>query len=67
MRAKALQDMQEASPPEAPQSWLTRIEKLLKEDKKKEALEEWNKFRKAYPEYSVRKELADQIDALKKQ
>jgi hypothetical protein len=49
-----------------PKTWLTRIDKLLKADSKKEALDEWTKFRQAYPTYPVAKELTDRIDTLKK-
>jgi hypothetical protein len=49
-----------------PKAWLARIDKLLKTDSTKEALDEWTKFRRAYPDYPVAKELADRIDALKK-
>jgi hypothetical protein len=51
--------------PEKPKAWLTQIEKMLKADKRKQALEEWTKFRKEYPDYPVPKPLLDQITELK--
>ncbi len=61
-----------AAPPQAagamaaPKDWLQTIDKLLKADRNKEALEEWKKFRLAYPDYTVNKSLQNQIDALQK-
>jgi hypothetical protein len=57
------------SPTEAqrdPQVWLLQIERALKAEQSKEALDEWTKFRRAYPDYVVPKELAERIDALTK-
>lgn len=51
---------------EKAKAWLARIEKLIKADKRKETLEEWTKFRKAYPDYPVPKPLLDQITELQK-
>lgn len=51
--------------PDAP-DWLTKIEKLLKEKQNREALEEWRKFRAAYPDFVVDKSLQKKIDALQK-
>ncbi len=51
--------------PDAP-DWLTKIEKLLKEKQHQEALEEWRKFRTAYPNFVVNKSLQKKIDALQK-
>ncbi|MBI1890499.1 MAG: hypothetical protein HYS18_07635 [Burkholderiales bacterium] len=66
-RAYNMQGAQDANTmPEPPQAWLARIEKLMKDERKKEALEEWAKFRKAYPDYQVRKEFSEQMEALKK-
>jgi hypothetical protein len=55
-----------AAPTEDPQAWLTRIDKLLKAESNKEALEEWTKFRRMYPNYPVAKELENRLDTLKK-
>ncbi|CAN5161630.1 hypothetical protein BH11PSE11_BH11PSE11_17670 [soil metagenome] len=52
--------------PEKAASWLIRIEKLLKDDKRKEALEEWKKFRKAYPDYQVATPLRTQMSEMEK-
>jgi hypothetical protein len=56
----------EPASPENARSWILQIEKLLKADKRKEVLDEWTRFRLAYPDYPVRKSLLKQIDALKK-
>lgn len=52
--------------PENARAWLLQIEKLLKADKRKEALDEWSRFRQAYPDYPVRQSVIKQIDVLKK-
>lgn len=44
--------------------WLLRIEKWLKEGKQKAALDEWQKFRLAYPDYAVSAATLKQIEAL---
>ncbi|MDC8759568.1 hypothetical protein [Janthinobacterium fluminis] len=54
----------EEAAPEAPQTWLLKIERLLKAGMQKDALDEWRAFRLAYPDYAVPKELSERIDAL---
>ncbi len=49
-----------------PQAWLLQIDRALKADKPRDALDEWTKFRRAYPDYAVPKELTERLDALKK-
>ncbi|MFZ6741996.1 hypothetical protein ACO0LC_02105 [Undibacterium sp. JH2W] len=46
--------------------WVQKIEQLLKNQRNKEALEEWRKFRVSYPDFVVDKTLQKQIDALQK-
>lgn len=43
------------------------IEELLKADLRQDALAEWEKFRKAYPQYPVPEKLEARIKALQKQ
>jgi hypothetical protein len=51
---------------EKQKAWLARIEEMIKTDsRKEEALAEWAKFEKAYPDYSVPEKLKAQIKALK--
>ncbi|MFZ6768025.1 hypothetical protein ACO0LM_13270 [Undibacterium sp. Di26W] len=45
---------------------LAKIDKLIKAKQNKEALEEWNRFRIAYPDYVVDKSLQKQIENLQK-
>lgn len=49
-----------------PQAWLKRIEEKIGAGSEREALEEWAKFRKAYPDYEVPKPLLEKIERLKK-
>ncbi|MFZ6871772.1 hypothetical protein ACO0LF_06900 [Undibacterium sp. Di27W] len=46
--------------------WSQKIEQLLKNQRNKEALEEWRKFRVSYPDFVVDKSLQKQIDTLQK-
>lgn len=50
---------------EEPKLWLERIEKLLNGDKPEQAWPEWEKFRKAYPQYSVDGKLEARLKDLK--
>ncbi|MGZ3158970.1 MAG: hypothetical protein ACXU7H_07795 [Burkholderiaceae bacterium] len=50
---------------EKQKAWLARIEEMIKADSRKEALAEWEKFEKAYPDYPVSEKLKAQIKALK--
>lgn len=47
-------------------AWLALIEEMLKVDLRQDALAEWEKFRKVYPNYPVPDKLAAQIRVLKK-
>lgn len=47
-----------------PKAWLSLVEELLKANMQQEALEEWLKFRKAYPQYPVERRLEEKIKAL---
>jgi hypothetical protein len=49
----------------SPRDWLALIDKLIADRKPKEALEEWTRFRKQYPDHQVTPELQKRIDALK--
>lgn len=40
------------------EAWLVKIERLLKENERPQALAEWQKFRAAYPDYPVPDKLA---------
>ncbi|MBO9538082.1 hypothetical protein [Herbaspirillum sp.] len=44
-------------------NWLGLIDGLLANGMRKDALDEWNEFRKSYPDYPVSKELKERIDA----
>jgi hypothetical protein len=48
----------------SPQEWLVLIEENLKVGWNDEAVENWDKFRKAYPDYPVRDGLKEKISAL---
>ncbi len=50
---------------EPAKTWLLRIEKLIKADRRQEALDEWEKFRRAYPDYPAQKSLLKQMETLK--
>lgn len=45
-------------------AWLNVIDEMLKADLRKDALEEWKKFRLAYPDYPVPDALAKRIAAI---
>jgi hypothetical protein len=47
-------------------SWLSEIERLLKEGQNEQALLEWQGFREAYPREKVAPELEARLDALEK-
>ncbi len=47
-----------------PKAWLTLIEELLKANMQQEALEEWAKFRKTYPQFPVEPRLLEKIKLL---
>lgn len=49
-----------------PKAWLAMIDELIKADLKRDALDEWAKFRKAYPNYPVPDKLDAKINMLKK-
>lgn len=53
-----------ASAPD-PKAWLAAIDELLKAGLRRDSLEEWDKFRAAYPDYPVPAETAEKINALK--
>ncbi|HJV76381.1 MAG TPA: hypothetical protein VJ654_19320 [Noviherbaspirillum sp.] len=53
--------------PEKAKAWVALIEELLKADLRQDALAEWEKFRKAYPQYPVPGKLEARIKALQKQ
>nr|WP_315254969.1 hypothetical protein [uncultured Duganella sp.] len=44
--------------------WLNVINEMLKADLRKDAIDEWRKFRVAYPDYPVPEDLARQIAAI---
>lgn len=44
--------------------WLNVIDEMLKAGLRKDAIDEWRKFRVAYPDYPVPEELARQIAAI---
>jgi hypothetical protein len=48
-------------------TWLAQIEKLIRDDKRTEALAAWQKFRQAYPDYVVEKTIEKQIEAFRTQ
>lgn len=52
--------------PEKAKAWLALIDELLKADLRQDALAEWEKFRKAYPQYPVPEKFEARIKALKK-
>lgn len=52
--------------PEKAKKWLAQIEKLIKTDMRKEALDEWTNFRKSYPNYPVQEPLKQRLETLKK-
>jgi hypothetical protein len=49
-----------------PVAWLAAIDASLKADRRRDALEEWDRFRAAYPDYPVSAETIDKINALRK-
>ncbi|WP_442781724.1 hypothetical protein [Collimonas fungivorans] len=55
--------------PESPvraEAWLSVIDEMLKAGLRQDALEEWEKFRHAYPDYPVQEKLRAQIRLLQK-
>lgn len=61
-------EAQSAMPvPDKPEVWLARIEKLKRDGTPRQTLDEWVKFKRAYPDYPVPKPLAAQIEELKKE
>lgn len=56
-----------AAPKEAPQAWFERIEKLLKDGKRKEALDEWQKFQVTHPAFVVPAATLKELEALRGQ
>ncbi len=46
-------------------AWLTLMDELIKADMEQNALEEWEKFHKAYSDYFVPEKLDAKIKALK--
>ncbi|MEO6919384.1 MAG: hypothetical protein ABI171_10310 [Collimonas sp.] len=48
------------------ETWLSAIDEMLKAGLRQDALEEWEKFNRAYPDYPVPKNLRDQIKALQR-
>jgi hypothetical protein len=55
-----------STPPDA-KTWLSQIEKLIQDDKRKEALDAWQKFRQVYPDYVVDKIIERQIESFRTQ
>lgn len=49
-----------------PKVWLAAIDELLKAGLRRDTLEEWDKFRAAYPDYPVPAETTGKISALRK-
>ncbi len=50
---------------EKAKAWLKLIDELIKADMRRDALEEWERFRKDYPHYPVPEKLSAKIKALK--
>jgi len=48
------------------EAWLSAIDEMLKAGLRQDALEEWEKFKRAYPDYPVPEKLSAQIRLLKK-
>jgi hypothetical protein len=49
-----------------PKIWLAAIEEMIKAGLQRDALEEWDKFRAAWPDYPVAPETREKINALRK-
>jgi hypothetical protein len=49
-----------------PKIWLAAIEEMMKAGLQRDALEEWDKFRAAWPDYPVPAETREKINALRK-
>ncbi|WP_211473573.1 hypothetical protein [Collimonas humicola] len=74
--ARALPTQSEMAPVVAPsgkaestpraEAWLSAIDEMLKAGLRQDALEEWEKFKRAYPDYPVPEKLNAQIRLLKK-
>ena len=56
-----------AAPKETPQAWFERIEKFLKDGKRKEALDEWQKFQATHPAFVVPAATLMELEALRGQ
>jgi len=52
--------------PNPADDWLAKIDALLKAGSKREALQEWRKFRNAYPDYAVPDAFKEKMKALDK-
>jgi hypothetical protein len=64
--ARALKEPRAVQPPSSEaDAWLLRIEALLDADMSKFALEEWDKFRKSFPNHPVPEKLEARIKVLK--
>lgn len=48
-----------------PKAWLAAIDELMKAGLRRDSLEEWEKFRAAYPDYPVPAETTEKINALR--
>ncbi|AMP05636.1 hypothetical protein [Collimonas pratensis] len=51
---------------ERAEAWLSAIDEMLKAGLRQDALEEWDKFKRAYPNYPVPEKLRAQIRLLQK-
>lgn len=49
-----------------PKAWLAAIDEMLKAGLQRDTLEEWDKFRAAYPDYPVPADTTERISALRK-
>lgn len=49
-----------------PAAWLAAIDELLRAGLQRDSVEEWDKFRAAYPDYPVPKATVDKIEALRR-
>lgn len=57
-------DIRQSADTSEADTWLVKIDGLLKSGSTPQALEEWHKFRRAYPDYKVPDQLRAKIDAL---
>jgi hypothetical protein len=58
-------DLAITTPAPEPNAWLAAIDELLKAGLRRDSLEEWDKFRAAYPDYPVPAETTEKINALR--